>query len=253
MTVVRIDLAYDGSGYRGFARQDDVRTVQGELESALERVLGSPVATTCSGRTDAGVHARHQVVSFAWPHLPDAERLRRSLDGILGGEVTVYSVREAPQGFDARFSARRRTYRYFVDPTETPDPLTRHWVWNVGRSLDVTEMNRAASALVGPHDFASFCRRREGATTEREVESAGWFRLDRLLVFEVAAGAFCHQMVRSMTGFCVDVGVGRVPADTAADVLAARDRNAVGTVAPPHGLVLWEVSFAAAAAADGPR
>lgn len=243
MPVVRIDLAYDGGGYRGFARQEGVRTVQGELEAALETVLGVPVETTCSGRTDAGVHARHQVVTFQPATMPDTHRLRRSLHRMLGEEVTIHSVTEAPDGFDARFSATTRAYRYFVDPSDRPDPLTRTWVWNVGRPLDVEAMNRAAAGLIGPHDFASFCRKREGATTEREVLSARWTAEDRLLVFDVAARAFCHQMVRSMTGFCVDVGCGRASADSVGEVLTAGDRNAVGTVAPPHGLVLWSVSF----------
>jgi tRNA pseudouridine38-40 synthase len=243
MAVVRIDLAYDGTGFHGFARQRGVRTVQGELEEALERVLGKPVETTCAGRTDAGVHARHQVVSFAWPHLDDPDRLRRSLGGLLGPEVAVRSVRGEAEGFDARFSPTRRHYRYFIDPTVTPDPLTRNWVWAVGGELDLEAMNAASAELVGPHDFASFCRRREGATTEREVLAAAWVVRTPLVVFEVSARAFCHQMVRSMTGLCVDVGLGRVPADSVGDVLAARDRNAVGTVAPPHGLVLWQVSF----------
>ena len=243
MVVVRIDLAYDGTGFHGFARQRGVRTVQGELESALERVLGRPVETTCAGRTDAGVHARHQVVSFAGPHLDDPERLRRSLAGLLGPEMAIRSVAEAEEGFDARFGPVRRHYRYFIDPSDAPDPLTRTWVWAVGKEVDVEAMNAASAGLIGAHDFASFCRRREGATTEREVLSAAWVVRSPLLVFEVSARAFCHQMVRSMTGLCVDVGLGRVPADSVGDVLAARDRNAVGTVAPPHGLVLWEVSF----------
>jgi tRNA pseudouridine38-40 synthase len=243
MAVVRIDLAYDGTGFHGFARQRGLRTVQGELESVLERVLGQPVETTCAGRTDAGVHARHQVVSFSWPHLDDPEGLRRSLRGLLGPEVAIRSVGEAEEGFDARFSPVGRHYRYFVDSSDAPDPLTRHWVWAVGEELDLEAMNAASAGLVGTHDFASFCRRREGATTEREVLAAAWVVRSPLLVFEVSARAFCHQMVRSMTGLCIDVGLGRVPAGSVGEVLAARDRNAVGTVAPPHGLVLWQVSF----------
>lgn len=243
MTVLRLDLAYDGGGFHGFARQEGFRTVQGVVEAALEQVLGGPVKTTCAGRTDAGVHARHQVVSFEWSEPVETDRLRRSLHRMVGPEVTVASVTPASDDFDARFSAVRRSYRYFVDPTEQPDPLSRAWVWNVARPLDVEAMNEAASGLIGPHDFASFCRRREGATTRREVLEARWFQDGALIVFDVSARAFCHQMVRSMTGFCVDVGCGRVPAHSVGAVLDARDRNAVGTVAPPHGLILWEVAF----------
>lgn len=243
MPVVRLDLSYDGSGFHGFARQSEVRTVQGELEQALSRVLGRRYETTGAGRTDRGVHARHQVVSFPVEEVPDLDRLRRSLDGILGGEVSVWSAAEAEDGFDARFSPTWRSYRYFVDPRPAADPLTRTWVWHLGREVDLPAMERAAAALVGEHDFASFCRRRPGATTVRKVLEAAWSREGDRVVFEVRARAFCHQMVRSLVGLCVDVGLGRVGAATVPDVIAARDRRTVGTVAPPHGLVLWEVGF----------
>ncbi|CAN5799121.1 tRNA pseudouridine(38-40) synthase TruA [soil metagenome] len=243
MHVVRIDLAYDGTGFSGFARQEGVRTVQGYLEGALERVLGHEVATTCAGRTDRGVHARHQVVTFEIHQLVDLARLRRSLDGILSPEVSVVLVTEAEAGFNARFSPAWRRYRYFVDPRPSADPLLRSWVWHLGRHLDLDAMNRAATELVGVHDFASFCRRREGATTVREVFDAGWWIEDEKAVFEVRAKAFCHQMVRSLVGLCIDVGVGRVDSGAVSGVIAAADRNAVGTVAPPHGLILWEVGF----------
>lgn len=249
MPVVRLDLSYDGSGFHGFARQPEVRTVQGELEAALKRILGVDHETTGAGRTDRGVHARHQVVTFAVEELPDLERLRRSLDGLLGGEVSVWSAVEAEEGFDARFSPTRRTYRYFIDPRPAADPLVRTWVWHLGRSLDVEAMSRAAVAFVGEHDFASFCRRRAGATTVREVLEAGWSQAGPRVMFEVSARAFCHQMVRSLVGLCVDVGLGRVKGEAVPEVIAARHRQAVGTVAPPHGLVLWEVGFEGASEA----
>lgn len=243
MPVVRLDLSYDGSGFHGFARQPGLRTVQGEVEQALASVLGAPFETTGSGRTDRGVHARHQIVTFEVEDLPDLERLRRSLDGILGAEVAVWSAREEPDDFNARFSPAWRAYRYFIDPRPTADPLTRNWVWHVGRPLDVAGMSAAAAGFVGEHDFASFCRRRPGATTTRRVIESSWTEEEARVVYRVRARAFCHQMVRSLVGFCVDVGLGRVSADTVGEVIAARDRQRVGTVAPPHGLVLWEVGF----------
>lgn len=243
MPVVRLDLAYDGSAFHGFARQPNVRTVQGELETALGQVLGGSYETTGAGRTDRGVHARHQVVTFPVDETPDLGRLRRSLDGILGGEVTVWSATEENDGFDARFSPAWRSYRYFIDPRPAADPLTRAWVWHLGRGLDLEAMQRAAAEYVGEHDFASFCRRRPGATTVREVLESGWAEEGPRLVYTVKARAFCHQMVRSLVGLSVDVGLGRVAAESVADVVAARDRQTVGTVAPPHGLVLWEVGF----------
>ena len=243
MPVVRIDLAYDGTDFHGFARQPNVRTVQGDLDDALARVLGDPVETTCAGRTDTGVHARHQIVSFEVLEVPDLERLQRSLNGLVGPEVAVHHVRLAEDGFNARFSPTARSYRYFVDPSPVPDPLNRGWVWHLGRDLDLAAMNESAAALVGRHDFASFCRQREGATTEREVLAAEWVADGNLVVFQVRARAFCHQMVRSLVGHCVDVGLGRVKSSETLSVIAARNRQSVGTVAPPHGLVLWEVSL----------
>lgn len=243
MPVVRLDISYDGTGFHGFARQPDVRTVQGEVEDALERVLGQAYETTGAGRTDTGVHARHQMVSFEVDEVPDLERLRRSLDGILGGEISVFSASEAPEGFNARFSPTWRAYRYFVDPRPATNPLTRTWVWHLGRPLDLEAMNAAAVGFIGEHDFASFCRRRPEATTVRHVYEANWWIEDKIAVFGIRAKAFCHQMVRSLTGFCIDVGLGRRRADEVSSVLAARDRQAVGTIAPPHGLVLWKVGM----------
>lgn len=241
--VVRLDLAYDGAGFHGFARQSGLRTVQGVIEDALEQVLGERPDTTCAGRTDAGVHARHQIVTFEIDSVPDLDRLRRSVDHMVGQEVSVWSAAEAPAGFNARFSPLWRAYRYQIDPRPAADPLARQWVWHLARPLDMAAMNQAARGLVGVHDFASFCRARPGATTEREVLEASWAADGPRVVFAVRARAFCHQMVRSMVGFCVDVGLGRVPADSVGAVLAARDRQAVGTVAPPHGLTLWEVGL----------
>lgn len=243
MVVVRIDLSYDGSGFHGFARQPGLRTIQGELEDALDRMLGWRPETTGAGRTDRGVHARHQVVTFVTGDPGDLERLTRGLRGMLAPEMAVQAVVAAPDGFDARFSPRWRAYRYFIDPRPAPEPLRRAWVWHLRRALDVEAMQEVAAAFVGRHDFASFCRRRQGATTEREVLEAKWSEEDGLVVFKVRARAFCHQMVRSLVGFSVDVGLGRVPAGSVTEVIAARDRSRVGTVAPPHGLVLWEVGF----------
>lgn len=243
MPTYRVDLAYDGTGFRGFARQPSVRTVQGEVETALARVFRTPVELTAAGRTDAGVHARGQVVSFVVDREVDPGRVRRALTSMLGPEVVATAAAIVDDAFDARFSATGRAYRYRVLNVPDPDPLRRHTVWHVADPLEVGPMNRAAGHLVGAHDFASFCRRAEGRSTERTVHRAAWHREDDLLVFAVEAGAFCHQMVRSLTAFCVDAGRGRVDPDSVPRVLAARDRNASRGVAPPHGLVLWEVRY----------
>jgi tRNA pseudouridine38-40 synthase len=242
MPVYRLDLAYDGSGFRGYARQEGQRTVQGELESALITYLKGPVETSVAGRTDAGVHARAQVVSFRCDDPLDIGGLQRGVNGILGPEISVRSVASAPDGFSARFSATWRQYRYLIDTGPAPDPLTRGYVWHVARELDIEAMRSAASPFVGEHDFSSFCRSVEGKSNVRRLEELTLVE-DDLLEFWVRANAFCHQMVRSIVGYLYDVGRGFSDGSRAGEVIAARDRSAVATVAPPHGLTLWAVGY----------
>lgn len=243
MPTYRITLAYDGSGFRGYAANPGVRTVQGELEGVLARILGGPVVTRVAGRTDAGVHARANVVSFAAAEPVDPVRLQRSITKLLGPEVVAVAVDEAEDGFDARLSATGRTYRYRVDTGSVPDPLRRHHAWHVADRLDVQAMNEVAACFVGEHDFASLCRAAEGRSTVRRVLSASWTREEPGVVYEVAATSFCHQMVRSMVALCVEAGRGRLqPAEVPA-IIEACDRNQSRGAAPPHGLVLWEVEY----------
>jgi tRNA pseudouridine38-40 synthase len=240
---LRLVVAYDGAPFSGFARQRDRRTVQGELETALSRIAREPVETVGAGRTDAGVHARGQVVHADVPDRLDPERVRRALNGALGPAVVVRAAGWAPDGFDARFSARRRTYAYRVDDSSDPDPLTRGWVLHWRRPLDVERMREAARPLVGEHDFAAFCRGRPGATTRRRIRSITVRRVRGLVEVRVAADAFCWQMVRSIVGHLLDVGDGRREPDRTAAILTAGDRSALGNIAPPHGLVLESVSY----------
>jgi tRNA pseudouridine38-40 synthase len=240
---LRLVLAYDGARFSGFARQRDRRTVQGELEAALSRLARRPVQTVGAGRTDAGVHARGQVVHADVPARLDPERVRNALNGVLGPAIVVRKADWAPAGFDARLSARRRTYVYRVDDSGSPDPLQRGFVLAWPRPLSVPRMREAARPLLGEHDFAAFCRSRSGATTTRRLRSAGVRRVHGLVEVRLVADAFCWQMVRSIVGHLLQVGEGsRDPAGTAA-VLAAADRAAVGTVAPAHGLVLESVTY----------
>jgi tRNA pseudouridine38-40 synthase len=252
---IRIDLAYDGSGFRGWAAQPGLRTVQGELEAALATVLRVPDArVTCAGRTDTGVHARGQVA-----HLDvDGEQvaasagrydgdplasLRRRLDGILPDDIGVRRVAEAPPGFDARFSAVWRRYAYRVADS-APDPLVRNHVLAWPRALDLDAMNASAALLVGEHDFAAFCKRREGATTVRTLLELHWDRDDAgRAEATVRADAFCHNMVRSLVGCMIAVGEGRRTPDWAGDVLAVAVRDPAVTVVPSHGLTLEEVGY----------
>ncbi len=243
MSVYRLDIAYDGTGFRGWARQQGQRTVQGELESALSTYLRGPVTTAVAGRTDAGVHALGQVVSFEFDGEVDLDRLPRAINGIIGPEVSVRAASAAPDGFNARFSATWRRYRYRMDTAPTPDPLSRHVAWHVGGDLDVDVMRETATAFVGDHDFSSFCRKVEGKSNVRRVTETSLVASGDFLDFWIQANAFCHQMVRSIVGYLYDVGRGFSDGSQVEQVIAARDRSRVATVAPPHGLVLWEVGY----------
>lgn len=243
MPVYRLDLAYAGTEFHGYARQPTVRTVQGELEEALARNIG-PVETFVAGRTDRGVHASGQVASFATDADVNVDRLRRSLNRQLGPEIAVLALRRAGPGFHARFSATGRAYTYLVLDREPPDPFLARTAWHYGRPLDGDRMAAAAVHLVGEHDFASLCRAAEGRSTVRLVRQATWRRIrEDLLAFDVAASSFCHQMVRSMVALSVEVGRGRVEPDAVPSIIAARDRAAAKGAAPPHGLTLVRVEY----------
>ena len=206
---MRLVVAYDGGPFSGFARQRDRRTVQGELEAALGRLAKGPVTTVGAGRTDAGVHARGQVVHADVPAGLDPERVRRALNGGLGPAITVREAAWAPDGFDARLSARRRTYVYRVDDAGDPDPLLRGFVLSWPRPLDLPRMREAARPLLGEHDFAAFCRSRPGTTTTRRLRSLGIRRVRGLVEVRLVADAFCWQMVRGIVGHLLLVGDGR--------------------------------------------
>lgn len=247
--VFRLDLSYDGAGFHGYARQPGLRTVQGELEKALSRILrGAEFSTEVAGRTDAGVHARGQVVGVTPDpppgELPPPHRWAVSLTKALAPEIVVFRAERAPAGFSARFDAVRRTYRYRILNREFPDPLRRRTAWHVKHPLDIGAMNRALEFLRGERDFASFCRRAEGRSTVRTVEGAEWSRRpDDMLRLEISAPAFCHQMVRSIAAWSVEVGRGRRRPDSTPEVLRARDRSAAAGAAPPRGLTLWRVDY----------
>jgi len=243
MPTYRLDLGYDGTGFRGYSRQDGQHTIQGELETALDMILGALPPTSVAGRTDAGVHARGQVVSFDVEGEIDVPRLARSLNGILGPEIAVSAVTEVEDGFNARFSATYRRYRYLMSTTPAGDPLTRHQVWHVGRSLDFGALQAVAAAVVGEHDFSAFCRSVAGKSNVRLVDEARWDSGGDLLTFWIQANAFCHQMVRSLVGFAYDVGRGFTDIESISEIIGTGDRSRVVTVAPPHGLTLWEVGY----------
>ncbi|MEV4629070.1 tRNA pseudouridine(38-40) synthase TruA [Micromonospora sp. NPDC049523] len=251
-TRVRLDVAYDGTDFSGWAAQPGRRTVAGVLTEVLARVLGADSVTglTVAGRTDAGVHATGQVchvdlADAAWAPVTDS--LLRRLAGLLPGDVRVRAITEMPDDFDARFSATFRRYEYRV--TDAPygvEPLRRHEILAWPRALQLDALVGAAAGLVGEHDFAAYCRRKEHATTLREVTRLDWRRdPDGILVATVQADAFCQSMVRSLVGAMLVAGDGRRPVEWPAGLLSRRERSSEVTVAPAHGLTLVEVGYPA--------
>lgn len=254
---IRIDLAYDGTDYSGWAAQPGLRTVEESLSVALGTVLRSdPPRLTVGGRTDAGVHARGSVAHAdvdptAWAQLPGRSdrpphvAAVTRLAGVLPPDIVVRAVTSVPEAFDARFSAVHRRYTYRIcDRPSTLDPLRRRDTVRHKRPLDVAAMDEAARRLTGLHDFAAFCKKREGATTVRTLLGYSWERgADGILTGTVAADAFCHSMVRALVGSVIPVGEGQQGTDWPAQILAAGVRDARVTVMPAHGLCLEEISY----------
>ena len=245
LAVCRLVVAYDGTDFHGFAKQVDQRTVAGVLKDAIERVVRSEVELACAGRTDAGVHAWGQVVSFAVAPNTDLVRLRTSLNGMLGPEVVVRDASIAPPDFDARHSARWRAYQYTIVNWPVSDPFRARYAWHVPAPLDLRALRLAADPFVGEHDFASFSRKGpEGSTQVRRVTASEWVDLgDGILRYDIRANAFCWQMVRSIVGTMVEVGVGKKRPGDILSIMRAGDRAAAGQVAPAHGLSLWKVGY----------
>lgn len=243
---VRLLVSYLGTDFRGFAAQPAQATVAGALAGALERTLRHTVELTVAGRTDAGVHAWGQVVSFVARADVDVTALARSLNRALRPSIVVRAAELSPPGFNARHSATGRRYRYTIVNRPVPDPFWAVTAWHVGRPLDVKAMRLGCDPLLGEHDFSSFCRRPPVGSLVRFVRDARWEdRGEGILRFEIEASSFCHQMVRSLVGTLVDMGLGRRRAGEMSGILRARDRAAAGQIAPPHGLCLWEVTYGA--------
>ncbi|UYM07875.1 tRNA pseudouridine(38-40) synthase TruA [Solicola gregarius] len=246
----RIDLGYEGTDFHGWATQPGLRTVQATLEDALGKVLRlpAPPTTVCAGRTDAGVHARGQVVhvDVADRYEIEPARLLHRLARVLPSDIRVGDARPAPEGFDARFGALHRRYVYrLCDDPSGPDPLERRYVVARRRTLDADAMQRAGRLLLGERDFAAFCKRRAGATTVRTLLRLDTVRRGAQLDVTVEADAFCHSMVRSLVGGLVSVGEGRRDAEWVAEILDAQVRSPYVTVMPAHGLTLEEVVYPA--------
>jgi len=247
---VRLFVTYHGAFFHGFASNNESPTVEDALVEAMSTIARIPVRISTAGRTDTGVHARQQVISLDLPSNTHLESFVRGVNSLCAPNVAVFDAQWVDDSFDARRSATWRRYRYFVCNQPTPNPLVKDFAWYVHRPLSVPLMNLAADAFIGHHDFSAFCRR-ETTPDGQEPKSMMRYLLDlkwteegeASLVCEIRANAFCHQMVRGLVGFMVDVGLKKRPHSDAMAVLVAKGRAHGSRVAPAHGLVLWDVGY----------
>jgi tRNA pseudouridine38-40 synthase len=243
---VRIDLAYDGTNYSGWAKQPDRRTIQEEIENALAKITQSSIETIVAGRTDAGVHASGQVIHVDLPENSEINELPFKLNRMLDEDIRILKVRVMDKAFHARFSATERRYTYkILDGNQVISPLHRLDVAPWYRSLDVETLNAASALLLGTHDFAAFCKFREGATTIRNLVCFNWIRdTEGYLIADIAAEAFCYSMVRNLVGAVACVAEGRKGLDWIAAMLANKERVPDSLVFVARGLTLRHVEYA---------
>lgn len=244
MRTLKLTIAYDGTAFAGWQMQANQRTVQGALEEALLPIEGTRVVVHAAGRTDAGVHAAGQVISFSLASQIPCDALARALNVRLDQDVRVMHAEDAPETFNARFDARTKTYHYAIYQASVVPPPLRHFVWHIPRALDVAAMNEAAAALVGEHDFAAF--RAAGGdvvTTRREILASHMVSRDGQVVYEVTGTGFLRHMVRNIVGTLVDIGRERRPVEDMIRVLLSGDRAHASATAPPQGLTLVRVDY----------
>lgn len=237
-------IEYDGTAYCGFQRQREGQTtIQGELERVLGDLAQRPITIRGAGRTDSGVHAKGQVVSFQldWPH--GQEALQRAINVNLPEDIAVLNLELCEATFHPRFDARRRAYIYNIYNAVIRSPIHRQYAWHVKRPLDILPMNQAAQALVGVHDFATFGQPPQGESTVRQVFTAVCHRENDLVSITIEANAFLQRMVRSIVGSLKLVGEGSWTVEQFVTAFKAHDRSQCGTVAPPHGLYLVSVTY----------
>jgi tRNA pseudouridine38-40 synthase len=241
-------IEYDGTDFYGFQLQAHERTVQGEIERALEAITGERLRIGGAGRTDRGVHARGQVISFEAPWRHRLADLQRALDATLASDVAVVRMGEAAGDFHPRYRARSRVYRYMIWNQSWRSPLHRRTTWHVRQELDLDQMIQASRCLLGAHDFGAFGRPpggEEAGNAVRTVLRADWQEQSPVLTFDIEANAFLYRMVRSVVGTLVRVGWGELSPDDVQSILDARSRSEIKLVAPPQGLCLMQVNYAA--------
>lgn len=247
----RLVISYKGDEFHGYALNPGVQTVASTLEGALAQIMQVPVRLTAAGRTDAGVHARGQVVSADLPDRTNLEVLMRQLNSMCGPSVVVREAAWAPADFHARYSALWRSYRYSVLNSAVPDPFQSSTSWHITTPLKLHAMQLACDAIIGEHDFSAFCRKPKSTgdddyeySMRRRVMSAQWSDIGSdLLLFEICGNAFCHQMVRALVGVFIEIGLGKRPASDMRGLIITSNRSQSAPVAPPHGLCMWEVGY----------
>ncbi len=242
MRAIKLIIEYDGTNFVGWQTQANGRSVQEEITKVLEQILQEPVSLIGSGRTDSGVHARGQVARFRFENALGIGSILSGLNGILPEDIYVRSAEEVPEGFNARFDAKDRVYRYFI--STTPSAIGRYYHWYVKYDLNIPSMNSVAEQIVGEHDFESFCKYEADVNHYRcTVTKSGWKQEGGLLVYEIRANRFLHGMVRALVGTMVDVGRGFIPVAAFHEIMLAKDRRKAGMAAPAHGLFLEEVNY----------
>ena len=245
MIRYKCTIAYDGTHFSGYQIQPDKRTVQLELEKVLTTMhKGKPVKVAASGRTDAGVHAKGQVIHFDSPlDLPE-ERWKKALGAMLPADIAILDIKKEGPEFHARFNAIRKEYRYIISLAEVKDPFMRNYAYHYPYKLNLTLMEKASEYLRGTHDFTSFCSAKtEVEDKVRTVESIDFFKDDQRLVIRFVGDGFLYNMVRIMVGTLLDIGIGKRTPEDIKDILAAHDRTKAGRTAPGHGLYLWKVDY----------
>ena len=244
MRKIKLTVSYDGTNYHGFQRQKNIITVQQVLEENLARIFDEAISITASGRTDAGVHALGQVVSFATEGKIPVDRIVHASNTVLPSSVAVLDAEEMPEDFHARYDAKAKQYIYKIMETHLPDPFWANYAWLMENDLAFEMMNEAAEMIRGEHDFSSF--RASGSTPThpvREVYEAFWYREKNLLTFKIKGNGFLYHMVRNLVGSFVDVGTGKISVEEFGEILAAKDRAVAGKTAPPQGLYLSRVFY----------
>lgn len=242
MRTIKLTLEYDGTNFVGWQHQENGRSIQETVETGLAQVLRAKIHIVGAGRTDSGVHARGQIASFRTESSVHCNALMRSLNGVLPDDVAILDVQEAPEDFNARYSAKARHYQYVI--STRPTALSRRFAWTVGYSLDVQLMNRVAQSITGEHDFTSFCKAESEVEHHRcRIVDAHWTKKDSTILFDITADRFLHGMVKALVGTMVEIGRGYRQGDQFGKILNGNDRRLAGMAAPSRGLFLMDVTY----------